>query len=83
MRLLGVEDDRVPLDEVVGKLTGLSIKADMSVEEKDDVIVRLRRQVEELDSELQTLEAELNECQQELAVKEREMADLKHNIHIA
>lgn len=85
LRLLGVDDDKnsIQLDEVVGRLTGLSVNADMSVESKDSVITRLRRQVEELDSEAEQHDQLLQEYRASIADKEREIAQLRRNIHIS
>jgi len=86
LRLLGIVDDdqrSVQLDEVVGRLTGLSVNADMSVEPKDSIIARLRRQVEQLDSEADAQEHKLRQFRQEIEDKEREIAELRRNVHIS
>lgn len=82
LRLLKVEDDRVQLDEVIGKLTGMSINPDGSVERKDVIIARLKGQVEELEKEAAEYEAAMGTYKKQMAEKEREIADLRHRIHI-
>ena len=86
LRLLGIVDDdqkSVQLDEVIGRLTGLSVNADMSVESKDSIIARLRRQVEQLDSEADEQDEQMQLFRQQIADKEREIAELRRNVHIS
>lgn len=82
LRLLRVDDDRVQLDEVVGRLTGMSVNPDGSVEKKDSIIRRLKTQVEELEKELAEHEEATAAYKKKMAEKEREIADLRHRIHI-
>lgn len=86
LRLLGIDGEdqmSIQLDEVVGRLTGMSVNADMNVESKDSVIARLRRQAELLDREAEEHCRQLEAYREEIADKEREIAKLRRNIHIS
>ena len=82
LRLLKVDDDKVQLDQIVGKLTGLSITSSMGVEPKDSIIERLEVKVAALDSEANEYERSHEALRRQLADKERELANLRHNVHI-
>ena len=82
LRVLKVSDDKAQLDEVVGKLTGLSVTSNMGVERKDDIITRLQQQVIALDSEADSYELTLEDLRKTMAEKERELSNLRHNVHI-
>jgi chromosome segregation ATPase len=86
LRLLGIDSDdqrSIQLDEVVSRLTGMSVNADMNVESKDSIIGRLRRQVEMLDQEAEAQSRQLDQYREEIANKEREIAQLRRNVHIS
>ena len=83
LHLMGVENEsKVQLDEIVGKFTGMSVNPDGSVEKKDSVIARLRKQVDDLEAEVDEYENKLKDYGKQLRSKEREIADLRHQIHI-
>jgi len=82
LRLLKVTDDKVQLDEVVGRITGLSITANMGVEKKDTIISRLKDQVIALDREANEYELTLEGYRRQMAEKEREIATLRRSVQI-
>ena len=85
LRLLGVDHDHksVQLDDVISQMTGLSVNADMSVENKDSVINKLKRRIETLDRETEEQRQQIEDYRSTIADKEREIAEMRRKIHIS
>lgn len=84
LRLLKVKADggRVQLDQVVGRVTGMSLRPDGGRERKGEVVERLKGLVEELEKQLVEYDKEMASLRKQMAEREREIADLRHRIHI-
>ena len=82
MKMLGVEDMRIPLDEVISQGTGLKVNAHMEAEDKDEMIKRFSKQVMELESQLEVYEAGIVEFQKQVDDRDREISKLRHMVKI-
>lgn len=84
LKLLGVDDARgnVQLDKVVSDLTGLCLKADMTVESKDNIIARLEDRVDELDQQATKHNSQLQTYRKQLADRDREVSHLRRNTYV-
>ena len=82
LRMLGVADPKVALDDVISRATGLTVNANMQPLDKDDVIKRLREQVGELEKRGGEYAESLKELQRQLADRDREISKLRRLVHI-
>lgn len=82
LRAMGVADDKTKLDDVIGKLTGLSITSNMGVEKKDEIISRLEERVLTLDREAEDNDRTLELLRRQHAEKEIELSSLRRGVHI-
>lgn len=77
-----VDGDRVQLDQVIGRVTGMSLRPDGGRERKEDVVERLKGRVEELEKQLVEYDEEMAANRKQMAERERTIAELRHRIHI-
>lgn len=77
-----VDGGRVQLDQVVGRVTGMSLRPDGGRERKEEVLERLKGRVEELEKQLVEYDEEMATQRKQMAERERVIANLRHRIHI-
>lgn len=82
LRLLGVKQPKAALDEVIGKLTGMTVNANMEVEDKTAIIRKLEKQVESLEKKVEKYADGEKRLKFEIAERDREISKLRHMVQI-
>lgn len=82
LKLLGVKQPKVALDEVIGRLTGTTVNANMEVEDKTHIIQKLEKKVEAMEKKVEKYEDGEKRLKLELAERDREISKLRHMVQI-
>jgi len=83
LKLLGEKlGPKVRLDEVISRLTGKAVNVDMEVEDKDEIIRKLKKRVDELERQSGTYADSVVEFRKQLGERDREIAKIRQMIQI-
>lgn len=81
--MLGIDDPKVGLEEVISRLTGLTFSnANLETEDKTETIRKLRNRVADLERRLDASDNVINDYQLQLDERDREISKLRRMVQI-